>query len=116
MYIISEKARNAFFQGRDFYIQNTRVETWQEITSLFLWEHKIAWMNRNTGAIFFCLCGRDTRTTCERLRALDIEISHKRGRLLAFGQKISDCAVYCAQDLIRKMNQQKKNMQGASDE
>lgn len=86
---ITTQAANALFRNKTFKQSNTRVEG----GALYLHGHKIAWIQN--GRLYFCLCGYDTNTTCERLRGLDLCIYHKRGHLMHGPQEISARGVYC---------------------
>jgi len=85
---ITQKARAALFAGQDFKQSNTEVAG----GALYLWGHKIAWIQNKK--LYFCLCGWDSSTTCERLRGLGLDIYHKRGRLMHGAQEINARNVY----------------------
>lgn len=88
-YIISQRAAAALFNGRQMQQSNTSVYN----NAMYLHCNKIAWLDdKNT--ICFCLCGWDTRTTCERLRACGLPIWHKRGVLYCGKSIINDCDKY----------------------
>ena len=84
MSIISTKSAQALRNGTEYKNNNTQVCN----NAMFLHNNKIAWIQNNR--LFYCLCGWDTRTTCERLRALDIAINHRRGRLFCGDKAIND--------------------------
>lgn len=88
--IISTKAAQAFLNNNTFVLSNTYVND----SKMFLHGNKIAWRDKNTKNICFCLCGWDTRTTCERLRALGLPIHHKKGQLYFDEQKINESDNY----------------------
>ena len=85
---ITTQAAAALFANKTFKQSNTRVEG----GALYLHGNKIAWIQN--GRLYFCLCGYDTNTTCERLRGLDLDIYHKRGSLMHGKQEINACDVY----------------------
>ena len=88
MSIISEKSAQALRNGTEYKNTNTQVYN----NAMFLHGNKIAWIE---GArLFYCLCGWDTRTTCERLRALGIAINHRRGRLFCDDKAINEYDIY----------------------
>lgn len=67
---ITQQAVESFLDRKSFCLSNTRVETDEASTSLFLFENKIAILNRH-GALFVSLGGHNfTRTTQERLNGL----------------------------------------------
>ena len=68
---ISKEAADAFINGRNFKKSNTVVKD----NAMYLFGNKIAW--KENGFTFFSLCGWDTRTTCDRLSALGIYITHR---------------------------------------
>lgn len=72
---ITRQAKDAFNFGFNFHQSNTRVEN----NALYLWGNKILWKNER-GNICFSLCGWDTPTTCERLRAF-LPLTRKKGVL-----------------------------------
>ena len=72
---ITTQAAAALFNNTTFKLSNTRVTA----GALYLHDNKIAWIQNKK--LYFCLCGYDTSTTCERLRGLGLNIYHKRGRL-----------------------------------
>ena len=84
MSIISTKSAQALRNNTEYKNNNTQVYN----NAMFLHGNKIAWIE---GArLYYCLCGWDTRTTCERLRALGIAINHRRGRLFCDDKAIND--------------------------
>lgn len=85
---ITTQAANALFANTTFKQSNTRVEG----GALYLHGNKIAWIQNKK--LYFCLCGYDTNTTCERLRGLDLNIYHKRGRLMHGTQEINAHDIY----------------------
>jgi hypothetical protein len=54
----------AFIEGRSAWIKHTRTDG----QALYLHGHKIAWKDGN--GYHFCLCGRNTPTTRDRLNGL----------------------------------------------
>lgn len=94
MYKISSNAANALWQSCKYQNANTCVFVNDDNKSvLLLWGHRIAWkITHNT--IGFSLCGWDTRTTCERLRACGVPINHKKGVLCCGNVEIDDCTPY----------------------
>lgn len=93
MSIISKESAQAFWAGREYHKSNTICGAdFDHKKTLRLWGNKIAWQD-SRGNLCFCLCGWDSRTTCERLRALGLPIWHKRGGL------------YCGDDLIESRGQ-----------
>jgi hypothetical protein len=91
-YIISKESAAALLSGREYKKQNTQVSNEYGQNTLRLWGNRIAWLSES-GILGFSLCGWDSRTTCERLRALGLPIWHKRGGL------------YCGDDLIESRGQ-----------
>lgn len=88
MSIISEKSAQALRNNTEYKNNNTQVYN----GAMFLHGNKIAWIE---GArLYFCLCGWDSRTTCERLRALGLNIYHKKTRLMHGQQEINARNVY----------------------
>ena len=88
MSIISEKSAQALRNNTEYKNNNTQVYN----GAMFLHGNKIAWIQ---GArLYFCLCGWDTRTTCERLRALSLNIHHKRGALYFEDKAINEYDIY----------------------
>ena len=85
---ISTKSAQALRNGEKYKNANTQVYD----DKMFLHGHKIAWIEN--GRLYFCLCGWDSRTTSERLRALGLDIYHKRGCLMHGAQEINAHAVY----------------------
>lgn len=96
MHIITQKAVAAFNANYNFCQSNTAVVVDDNTTRFLLWGNRIAW--KKGGRLYFCLCGWDTTTTCERLRGLGLAINHKRGKLFYNNQQINDCAVYMIDD------------------
>lgn len=95
MSIISKESAQAFWAGRGYKKNNTAVLSGcldNGKPEMLLWGNKIAWQDLQ-GNLCFCLCGWDSKTTCERLRALGLPIWHKRGGL------------YCGDDLIESRGQ-----------
>lgn len=88
MSMISEKSAQALRNGKKYKNANTSVYN----NAMFLHGHKIAWIEN--GRLYFCLCGWDSRTTCERLRALGLNIYHKKARLMHGAQQINADGVY----------------------
>lgn len=86
---ISMAAANAFNNGGNFHLSNTAVFD----NKMLLWGNRILWKDSN-GATCFSLCGWDTKTTCERLRAAGLPIHHKKGQLYFGDYAINDCACY----------------------
>lgn len=88
MSMISEKSAQALRNGEKYKNANTQVYD----DKMFLHGNKIAWIEN--GRLYFCLCGWDSRTTCERLRALGIAINHRRGRLFCGDKAINEYDIY----------------------
>lgn len=99
--IISTKAASAFYNNQKFSLSNTYVNNNQ----MYLHNNKILWKDNASGKKYFCLCGWDTHTTCERLRAAGLPINHKRGKLYFDNQQIDDCKVYLIDDCGRAVAQ-----------
>lgn len=88
MQVITRNARQAFITGGDYHNTNTDVHT-SKITgesSLRLWGNLIAWTSNNRTRLNITMAGWDTRTTADRLRALGVDIYHKRGELYINGR------------------------------
>lgn len=86
---ISTNAAACFIAGKTFNQSNTCVND----NAMYLWGNKIIWKD-DKGVVCFSLCGWDTHTTCERLRACGLPIYHKRGVLCYDNLEIDDCAKY----------------------
>lgn len=84
MSIISTKSAQALRNNTQYKNNNTQVYD----NKMFLHGNKIAWIQNNR--LYYCLCGWDTRTTCERLRACGIKINHRRGRLFCDDKAINE--------------------------
>ena len=100
-YLISKESAAALLSGREYKKQNTQVISEYGKNTLRLWGNRIAWLSES-GILGFSLCGWDSRTTCERLRALGLPINHKRGKLCCGDREIDAFAKYtfvnnCAQ-------------------
>lgn len=87
MYIISQNAINALRSRVNFKQQNTKVfrqdgfYTDNRPMILSLHDNNIAKLY-DDGMLYVSCAGWDTRTTCERLRALGVKIWHKKGQLM----------------------------------
>lgn len=86
---ISEKSAQALRNNTEYKNNNTQVYD----NKMFLHGNKIAWIEG--GRLYFCLCGWDTRTTCERLRALGLNIHHKNKKLFFNDKAINDVDTFC---------------------
>lgn len=94
-HIISQKAANAFYAGRNFKLQNTEVTAHENgVTELYLHGNKIA--ERIGDVVRFTLAGWNTVTTRERLRALGIDVRTKQGTPYYNGQAINSYATFNA--------------------
>ena len=84
---ITQQAVQSFLDRKPFSLSNTRVETEEASTSLFLFENKIAILNRQ-GALFISLGGHKfTKTTQERLNGLPgVRVNRKMGQTLLNGE------------------------------
>ena len=93
---ISNLAANAFYAGRNFKLQNTEVRVYDNgVTELYLHGNRIA--QREPGSVHgvrFTLAGWNTLTTRERLNALGIKVTTKRGTPYYDGQPINADAMY----------------------
>ena len=65
---ITEKACQAFENGKNFTGNNTVVKAENNVVSMYLWGNKIA--KRENGKLYINLCGYNTNTTRERLNGL----------------------------------------------
>lgn len=65
---ITEKACQAFENGRNFKDSNTVVKVENNVISMYLWGNEIA--KRENGKLYINLCGYNTNTTRERLNGL----------------------------------------------
>ena len=85
---ITKLAVQSFLDRKEFQLSNTRVETDEASSSLFLFENKIAILNRQ-GAMFVSLGGYHyTRTTQERLNALPgVSVRKAKGEVYLNGLK-----------------------------
>lgn len=92
MFKISTKAAYAFYNNQDFSLQNTFVAVNDNYTSLYLHNNKI--LRKDKSNTYFCLCGWDTKTTCERLRACGLPIKHKNKQLYYDDIAIDDYHMY----------------------
>lgn len=87
MYIISQQAAAALRSKTEYKNANTEVFVQPGYVDdkrpmvLSLWDNLIAKLY-DDGALYVSCAGWDTRTTCERLRALGVKIWHKRGQLM----------------------------------
>lgn len=95
---LSSQAVAAFNCNNNFHQANTAVVVDDKTTRFLLWGNRILWKDNASGKKYFCLCGWDTRTTCERLRAAGLPINHKRGKLYFDNQQIDDCTIYQIDD------------------
>ena len=81
---ITRQAVNNFWSRNNFKLSNTQVITKNDITSMYLWNNKIAELTA-TGELYFTCAGWNTPTTLERLRGLGLHITKKQGRLFYNG-------------------------------
>ena len=93
---ISNLAANAFYAGRNFKLNNTEVCTYMGgLVQLHLHGHTIAQYNKhNARRVMFSLCGWNTTTTRERLRALGIDVHSVKGVPYHEGAAISSNLYY----------------------
>lgn len=93
---ITEQARFNFFAGTNFTQGNTSVVTYMGgLVELQLYEHTIAQYNKhNNRDIIFSLCGYDTQTTRDRLRAIGIDLVRKNGKTYYKGKEIKPFCYY----------------------
>lgn len=85
---ISKMATNAFYSAQNFTLSNTAVRNYDNYVGLYLWGNRIASYNKTDKRVWFSLCGYNTQTTRERLRALGIDIRTKNGRAYYNGEQI----------------------------
>lgn len=85
---ISQKATNAFYRGENFTESNTAVRDFGTYVGLYLWGNRIASYEKTTKRVWFSLCGYNTNTTRERLRALGIDIRTRNGTAYYNGAEI----------------------------
>jgi hypothetical protein len=85
---ITQEAVQSFLDRKSFSLSNTRVETDELSTSLFLFNNKIAILTV-AGTILISLGGHSfTRTTQERLNGIPgINVSKSKGQVLLNGLK-----------------------------
>lgn len=92
---IDTDAARAFKRGDNYKNTNTWVFIDQHGESnLLLWGNRIAWTSDNRQKLNVNQCGWDTTTTNKRLRALGVDVCHKRGKLYINGQPASDTDTY----------------------
>ncbi|MCQ2075973.1 MAG: hypothetical protein MJZ20_02920 [Bacteroidaceae bacterium] len=100
MHIVSQKAATALRSKTTFQLQNTKVfrkeygytnDTCPMVLSL--WDNIIAELF-DDGRMFVNMCGWDSRTTCERLRALGVQVHHNRGKLMIGDTEINAYTTY----------------------
>lgn len=92
---IDRDCAQAFRAGRNFKRTNTWVFIDQHNESnLLLHSNRIAWTTGNRKYLNINQCGWDTPTTNNRLRALGVDIWHKRGKLLINGEPADDTTTY----------------------
>lgn len=92
---IDRDCARAFRDGRNFKRTNTWVFIDQHNESnLLLWGNRIAWTSDNRTKLNINQCGWDTPTTNNRLRALGVDIWHKRGKLYINGEPADDTTTY----------------------
>lgn len=91
---ISQKATNAFYRGENFTESNTAVRDFGTYVGLYLWGNRIASYEKTTKRVWFSLCGYNTNTTRERLRALGIDIRTRNGSAYYNGAGIDINGVY----------------------
>ena len=84
---ITQQAVQSFLDRKSFCLSNTRVETDELSTSLFLFENKIAILTLE-GNLLVSLGGHKfTKTTQERLNSLPgVHVSRKMGQNLLNGE------------------------------
>lgn len=85
---ISQKATNAFYRAENFTESNTAVRDQGTYVGLYLWGNRIASYEKTNRHVWFSLCGYNTNTTRERLRALGIDIRTRNGRAYYNGAEI----------------------------
>jgi hypothetical protein len=85
---ISLNATNAFYRGENFTESNTAVRDCGTYVGLYLWGNRIASYEKTDRHVWFSLCGYNTNTTRERLRALGIDIKTRNGRAYYNGAEI----------------------------
>ena len=84
---ITQQAVRSFLDRKSFCLSNTRVETDELSTSLFLFENKIAILTLE-GKLLVSLGGHKfTKTTQERLNGLPgVSVSRKKGQTILNGE------------------------------
>ena len=86
---ITRQACQAFENGENFYLSNTRVEN----NAMYLWGNKIAF--KQDGKLFVSLCGYNTNTTRERLNGLTgVSVCSKNFTPYINGVEVSSFGVY----------------------
>ena len=84
-----------FRAGQPYNNTNTQVTVSDNGESrLFLWGNLIAWTSDDRSKLNINQCGWDTATTNSRLRALGVNICHKRTRLYINGQPADSTTTY----------------------
>lgn len=85
---ISQMATNAFYSAKNFSQSNTAVRDFGTYVGLYLWGNRIASYEKTDRHVWFSLCGYNTATTRERLRALGIDIRTRNGSAYYNGAEI----------------------------
>lgn len=67
MSIITEKTSNAFKEGKNFKLSNSRIENRGMFTCFYLFDNLIARLDRSNWQLKLWDCGRQTQTTKDRL-------------------------------------------------
>lgn len=81
-------ATNAFYSAKNFTLANTAVRDYDTYVGLYLWGNRIASYEKTDRRVWFSLCGYNTATTRERLRALGIDIRTRNGSAYYNGAEI----------------------------
>ena len=84
-----------FRAGQPYHNSNTQVMVDSNgESSLYLHGNRIAWTSDNRSKLNINQCGWDTVTTNSRLRALGVNICHKRYDLYINGQPADSTTTY----------------------
>lgn len=99
---ISTIMAGCFFSRKPIKLSNSEVVNKIDgTTELYLFNNKIASMAPN-GSLFFSCCGWLTNTTLDRLRALGLPLSQKRGILYFRNTVISSYTTYNYVELCKE--------------